>query len=230
MARLFDDGSSEYCDIGSAAVSGEPFSMACWFYSDSITSTQALMSIADGDVTYQYYALRAEGAVAGDYIAAMSWDGNQTRKAQTTSGYSANTWHHAAGVWGASDDKHAYLDGGSEGTNSDSSFVTNTLDHMCIGCTADSTPAFYVSGRVAEAAIWDVALTDAEIAILGDKYSALWVRPDHIIAYWAFSIDDQDWMGDYDLSPQNTPSWAAHVPGMIYPARMPAAFNDVAIY
>jgi len=66
MARLFDDGSSEYLGVGSAAVSGEPFSMACWFYSDSTTATQALMSVADGDVAYQYFSLRAEGAVDGN--------------------------------------------------------------------------------------------------------------------------------------------------------------------
>jgi len=228
MARLFDDGSSEYCEIDSAVVSSEPFSMACWFYSDDIVNRQAAMCICDKDVTHQYHVLRLEANDTGDPLIALSWDGS-TNEAKTTSGYSANTWHHGCGVWAASNDRRAYLDGENKGTNSNSASISN-LDRISVGRAGDSTPGYYMSGRLCECVVYDVALSDTEVAWLAAKYSPLFVRPDHIKAYWAFSIDDQDWMGDYDLSPQNTPSWAAHVPGMIYPARMPAAFNDVAIY
>jgi hypothetical protein len=216
MSRLFDDGSNEYLEIDSSPVASEPFTLACWFYSDNIADRQSLICLADKDVADNYHSLRANGTGAGDPISALSYDGDSER-ASTSTGYSANTWHHACGVWAADNDRRAYIDGGSKGTNSNNQNVSG-IDRISIGRNGDSTPANYMSGRIAEAAIWSAALTDAEVAILAKGYSPLFVRPQSLVAYWPLIRDeDQDRVGGYDLTAYNTPSIAVHLP-MIYPA------------
>lgn len=226
MARLFASGASQYLAVAQAIVSGPPFTMAARFNVTDLTGDHLLLSVADVDDT-NYYALYANGSRAGDPVAAQCWDGAH-HKAESTVGYTANTWHHACGVWAADDDRRAYIDGGNKGTNTDSAVVAN-LDNCRVGVSADSTPWGYCNGAVAEAAIWNVALTDAEVAILGEGFSPLFVRPQNLVAYWPLIRDeDQDRVGGYDLTAFNTPGIAVHPP-MLYPAPPIFAFGAAAV-
>jgi len=70
---------------------------------------------------------------------------------------------------------------------------------------------------LAEAGLWDAALTDAEVAILGVGYSPLFVRPQSLVAYWPLVRDAKDRVGGYDLTAGGGPVVAAH-PRIIYPS------------
>lgn len=215
MSRSFASGSSEYLQVDQAVVSGTPFTLACWFYATQDTASQAILSIADKDDN-DYHTLFAAGSGAGDPIWANTWTGSAARIAQTTSGYTINTWHHACGVWAADNDRRAYIDGGSKGTNANAHTVAN-IDRFRVSSTANDDPKNYFDGRIAEVGVWEVALTDAEVLILAHGYSPLFVRPASLVAYWPLIRDeDQDRVGGYDLTPVNTPSIAAHCP-VLYP-------------
>ncbi len=216
MARLFDDGSSEYLEVASALLSGAPLSMAGWFYSDDLTILQSILCIADASAnTFIYLGLN--GNQAGDPVEFQTREAGGSATARTTAGYSANTWHHAAGVTSASNSRSAWIDGGSIDT--DGGDVTPTgLDVSSIGRRADVSPGQHMSGRIAEVGLWNAALTVAEVGILAKGYSPLFVRPQSLVAYWPLIRDeDQDRVGGYDLGAFNTPSIAAHPP-IIYPA------------
>ena len=212
MARLFDDGASEYCYRDGAPATAAPLTMACWFYSDDITILQIPMYLGDKDQdNVHFFELQLAGNVAGDPVRASASDaGNST--AASSAGYSANTWHHACAVFAAADSRSAYIDGGNKGSNA----VARTpagIDRVAIGARADSAPGSYMSGRVAEPAIWNVALTDTEVASLAAGYSPLFIRPQNLVAYWSLIRDeDQDRVGGYDLTAVNAPSIASHVP------------------
>lgn len=160
-----------------------PFTMACWFNSDDLTINQGLMFIGDKDVENHYFILRAAGVAAGDPIAAGARAGNGVQVAVTSTGYSANTWHHACGVFTGSTDRTAYIDGGSSGSNTGSATPAGA-DRTSIGQLRALTPIQPMSGRIAEAAIWNVALTAAEISVLADGFCPLFVRPSALQAYW----------------------------------------------
>lgn len=199
MARLFDDAQTEYLEIDSAVVTACPFTMACWFNSDNTSLAQGIMWIGDKDETNVWIALVARGNFGGDPIALQRFIAGST-VASTTTGYSANTWHHACGVLRANDDVSVFIDGGSEGTDNINK-VPAGFDRTAIGGLRDDSPGTYFSGLVAEAAFWNIALTDAEVAILAKGFSPLFVRPQNLVAYWPLIRDeDQDRVGGYDLT------------------------------
>ena len=215
MAREFN-GTNEYLEIDSAALTGVPISIACWFDSDSVGTNQVIVCLVDKARESQYMGLGAWGGSGGDPVYAFVRDNGATAGAYSTTGYSADTWHHVLGVFSAVDDRRIYLDGGSKGTNATSRTPTG-LDRMSIGRLGDSSPSAYFNGGVAEVAIWNAALTDDEAAILAKGYSPLFVRPQSLVAYWPLIRDtDDDIVGSYNMTPTNGPTVAPH-PAVLYP-------------
>lgn len=229
MARLFDDASSEYLVYAGAPPALPPsVTMACWFNSDDVTANQTLLSCADASETSNYMRLMAGGALTGDVIraqvlAGLIADSALNANADTSTGFSANTWHHAAAVFTDNGDvtAHAYIDGGSKGSESRGTGWVNTdlLDRTAIGVVLDSTPNHYTSGMIAEPVFYNIGLSDEEVALLAKAVSPLMVRPEAIVAYWPLigrTSPEIDLVGGYNLTLSGTT--AANHPRVIYPA------------
>jgi len=220
MARLFDDASDQYLYNGTQ-VTGMPFTMACWFNSNDITINQSLMTMSsEDDSGWHGLWLSLAGAQVGDYIQAAAYAGAGVKLAKTSTGYSADTWHHACGIFASATDRRAYIDGGSKGTNTDSC-TPLSINNTVIGTTYYFTGAINeseapFSGAIAGAAIWNVALTDAEVASLATGVSPRSVRPESLVFYAPLWRDeDEDFVGGLSLTPVNTPTVAAH-PRVLY--------------
>lgn len=213
MARQFTRASSEYLEIDSAVVTAAPFTVACWFFLDSVSVNSTFISIPDKDVNTHYFVLNFENA--GLVRWRVRADGFAT--ADTTAGPSISTWHHTVAVEAASNDHSVYLDGGNVGTNTVSRAPTG-VDRTSIGRHGAATPGQYMGGRLAECGIWNAALNADEISSLAAGYSPLFVRPQSLVAYWPLIRDeDQDRVGGFDLTAFNTPTISDHPP-IIYPA------------
>ena len=183
MARLFDDASSQGLQVASAPLTAYPFTMACWFNSNDATITQVLMSICDSASTNEEWSLRAAGAVAGDPIRFTSRSGGTNRNADTTTGYSTGAWTHACAVGTSATSRAVYINGGSVGTNVTDN-TPSSLDTFSIGVDAISVPFGYMSGAIAEAAIWNVALAAGDVALLAKALDPRMVRPQGLVGYW----------------------------------------------
>ena len=222
MAYSFN-GSSEYMNTGNAVLTSVPITMACWFYSTSNSAKQRLISIGDKDSSNDFFHLSAMGNVTGDPLRASVKRGGAAGSATTSSGYSINTWHHATAVFTSNSDRDVYIDGGSAG-NDTTSATPASLDTTRIGARASSGTDGPFAGRIAEAAIWNIALSTSEIAQLASGFSPLLVRPDALTNYWPlggiarFSASSaaSDYVGAYPLSPNDTPTEADH-PQIFYP-------------
>lgn len=209
MSRLFDDASSQVLSVDTAAFTAYPFTMCCWFYSDTATVSQVLMMIGDKDTdNVNRWALQAMGAVAGDPIRFASLASSVASNADTSSGYSANTWHHACAVGSSSTNRTVYIDGGSSGTNVTSS-TPALSDRTAIGAAYDSAPTAYMSGMIAHAAIWNAALTAAEVASLSRGILPTSIRPASLIHYWPLwgnTDPEPDIVGGLGLALVNAPT------------------------
>lgn len=181
MARAFVRASSQYLEYGGAVVTEVPLTMACWFRSDSTTLSQALMALGRSDANDDTFLLAANGAAGGDPVQAQT-SGVGGASAVTTTGFSANTWHHACGVFAAVDSRAAYIDGGSKGTNAGSQ-TPSGLDRTRIGLYY-SGATLYMSGRIALPAIWNVALSDEEVAALARGLDPRYIRPESLVGGW----------------------------------------------
>ena len=230
MSVLFDNAASEYLEYSGAIVSAYPFTLACWFYSDDATIDQELMAVGNPATNSNYWSLRAAGAVGGDPVQVIveSISDNET---STSTGFSANTWHHACGVFTSSTSRTAYIDGGSSATGTTD--LTPTSPNLSrIGFSVRLAPVDprYMSGRIAEAAIWDVALSAAEVVSLAKGFAPLFIRPASLVAYWPLDRNSFNkgggsttldrWKGTYNLTETNTPALAEH-PRIYYPHQVP---------
>lgn len=214
MARSFIAASEESLDIDVGVLTAYPITMACWFLANDITNNYVLVGLFDKGETNKRLYLMAYGDQGGDPLRAYA----DSREALTSSGYSADIWQHGCAIFGATNDRRVYLNGGSKGTNSQNDTVDPAnLDRFSVGRAGDFTPAAWLDGQVAEVALWSAILTDAEVAILAKGYSPLFVRPLSLIFYTPLIRNaDNDIVGGLHLTESGTPTISAH-PGIIYP-------------
>lgn len=181
MGRLFARASSEFLNLASAPATAAPVTFACWFRSTDITVDQCLIAITEAATANNHFALEIYGSVAGDPVVALTRAAGASSSASTSTGYSANTWHHACAVFASATSRTAYIDGGSSGTNA-TSRTPALLDVTNIGRKVAGATN-YMSGDIAEAAIWSAALDAGEVAGLAKGWSPIVIRPISLILY-----------------------------------------------
>jgi hypothetical protein len=216
MAYDFN-GTNQYLQMGSAVLTAAPLTMACWFNSDSLTVSQILVSITNQGTAggISRFAILAAGAISGDPVRAIASNtALQNGIATTTSGYSANFWHHAAGVFTSASSRFVYLDGGNSGTDT-TSITPTELNRTNIGVqflqTAGGTSGLtFADGLIAEVGIWNVALTAAEIASLAKGMTCDKVRPQNLVFYAPLVRELNDQKGGLTITNNNGATVANH--------------------
>lgn len=177
---------SNYLSVGAAVSTTLPLTFAAWVNRGSagISGNPTILSMGWSGGTGNYIALQIDGSSGGGIRANVN-DGASSF-AVTSATLGTSTWAHAAAVFSSSTSRAAYLNGGNKGTSTASKTWANTPDRTGIGIIPNSPAqqAFASAGAIAEAAIWSVALTDAEIATLATGVSPLAVRPGSLLAYW----------------------------------------------
>lgn len=170
---------------------------------DQNTSRDVAINIGNSaDSNDNFFALRPAGSVAGDPIQASTLAGSLA-SATTTTGYTVGTWHHIAGVYAAVDDRSAYIDGGSKGTNT-ASRTPSGVNQLRIGSRTGTSPSGHLDGQIAECAIWNVALADAEIAVLATGVIPPLVRPSALVHYAPLTRNLIDIVGGVTLTNTGT--------------------------
>lgn len=215
MSREFD-GSTQYLEHGTAIITSEPLTMLAWFKPDVTNATQCLMAIADSGANTDWWRLEANSVGNVRLQAARSSGYN----AISTGSYVANTWQMACATIHSSTDRRVFRDGGNKGTNTTNA-TPISLDNTTIGRITRASPGFYMDGSIAEVALWNIALSDEEVAELyngGVGLSPLLMHPEALVAYWPLvgDDDDRDMAGAYAMTAYNTPTHDDHPP-MLYP-------------
>ena len=208
MAYNFN-GTNQSLQLNSAVVGSTPLTMACWFRPANITTAFALMYIGQAAAVANRFVIFARGDLAGDPITASA-DNNTGGTATTTAGYTANTWHHACGVFTSSTSRAVYLDGANSGTNA-ANITPSGLDTTTIGSRfTQNTNGVFFNGQSAEVGIWNAALTAAEIASLAKGMTCDKVRPQNLVFYAPLVRDLNDQKGGLTITNNNATTVAAH--------------------
>jgi hypothetical protein len=229
MARAFTAASSMYGHYtGGAVLTAMPLSMHCWFRPSDLTAIRFLMCLGNNG-TNGYFGLYISGAVAGDPISANHQsDSGTTGTSTTATGCTVNTWHQAGAVFASTTSRKAYIDGVGPAANT-TSIAAPTPNFTSVGVLKLNALLYYMSGRICDAAIWNVALADYEMAALAKGVLPLFIRPESLVSYWPMHGDDspeQDWhprsvvATDYPLTLVNSPAKAEHAPVIPYSSRL----------
>jgi hypothetical protein len=211
MARTFASASTEslYNDTN---LGGLPLSFSCWFYGASWAVDQSLIFVGDQTTSAVYFLLFVNNG--GPNLSARCEDavaqGDALGGAPAT-----NAWQHGGGVFASTTSRTAYLNG-TPGTEETTSVADITPTRVSIGVLDETTPADYMDGQIADAAIWNAALTDAEMAALAAGASPLSIRPGNLIFYVPLVRDnDIDIVGGLPLTATGTPT-VSDDPGKLY--------------
>jgi Concanavalin A-like lectin/glucanases superfamily len=143
-----------------------PLTIAGWFRkTGSASSFQEVISLFNPSTGHEFALLAGSGTAASVGAFALGGAGAAANSSTT---FSLGQWQHGTAVFTASNQRHAYLNGGGKGTNSTSVSPVG-VNQTDVGHGFIS----YFSGDLAEVAIWNVALSDAEVAALAQGFSPL---------------------------------------------------------
>ncbi len=202
------------------AFSTTPTTIACWFNPTNVTTSYNVITLGVAGASDQgRLQLNINGGAAGDYVAAVTRNstGATTLSALTTTGYVANTWQHACAVFANADSRAAYLNGGSKGTETTFQGVaTLTLGIFGGAVTTTGVRSNNYAGAIAEVGMWNVALTDDEVATLASGASPTTVQPHLLRGYWPLFDSD----GDVDFWNQNNATVVSTVTSSQHPANV----------
>lgn len=216
MSRLFDDALNQYLEYNGAILSGVPITFATWFWTVGLKN-QVMMAIADVGGAENSFSLRLRDPVDTDVIA-ITYQAGAWAYAKTSAKYTSPAWHHAIAVFAAVDDRRVYLDGGNKGTEA-TSRTPGAVAKTAIAVMPSDVYSLHMDGYLAEAAVWNIALTDGEAAILAKGFSPLFVHPQNLVAYWPLIgrlSPEIDMVGGYDMALNNAPTLGGHA-RVIYP-------------
>lgn len=169
MAYTF--GASSYMHYTGPIITSAPLTMSCLFYAPDITTGLILMSIYEFG---QHFGLEARGDIGGDLIRAVAWQPPTFVTASSSSGFLATTWTHAGGIFASSTSTQAFINGVGGTINTTS--VSPTLSNPFNILGSRTSPGDASTVTLAECAMWNVALTAAEMSILAKGYSPLCLK------------------------------------------------------
>jgi hypothetical protein len=210
MAYEFN-GTSQYFNTASAPVTDAPLTLAAWFYPNNVTNNMTLVSVTNNaEAGSNRFFIFANGNAAGDPIETGTQGTGGLGIATTTTGFSANSWNHACGVFTSTSSRTSYLNGGSAGTNT-ATVTPSGVDRIRMAARFNSGIAgLYLSGQLAEIGIWNAALTAAEVASLADGMTCDKVRPQSLVFYAPLVRELIDARGGLTITNNNTATAAAH--------------------
>lgn len=211
MAYTFN-GSNQYLSM-THPVADVPLTMACWFNSNSATTLQTLITVSN--LGGNNYRLQLQGTIAAKPLRLAQQGLNSSNTAATvtvdsTTGYTANTWMHACGVFTSITSRTVYLNGGNNATSTVQN-TANYIDRLWFGANSQAAgPLNYFSGAAAEIGIWNTDLTAAEVAILATGIAATRVRPANLVFYAPLIRDLVDLKGARTITNNNTATVSEH--------------------
>lgn len=209
MARIFNSATPDYL-FCAAPVIGAPFTMMAWVNMPIVGANRAILSLCD------------TASDNNNFLSYVASDGNAyffiqsaAGTAQTTAiAYTPNVWQHHCAIEAAANSHALYLNGVVR-TNA-TSRTPASIDRFGVAIRADLTPDMANNGKIAEVAIWNVALDASEVVILAKGYSPLLIRPQSLALYAPLIRGSEDWIGGSSLSANGAPGVYPHV-NIFYP-------------
>jgi hypothetical protein len=170
------DGVNDYGAIPFVVFPGAyPFAISLWFNVPNITANFYLFSISDINSTNAFFAVAAVGSLSGDPIIAQAGDSGGSSFAQSSSGLSANTWHHALAVFTSASSRSVYIDGANGGTETTTrSPNLASLDNIAVGALRRSS-VIYAQALVDDILIFDRVPTAQERIDLASQRGAAYL-------------------------------------------------------
>lgn len=225
MARNYQNTLGQYAYASALWISQMPFSVSAWVYPTTLLAgQQVVLSLGGASGSSEYflfnildnpytsgtnYGIRMQVAAPG----AVGWP-------YMGSGLiAAGQWNHIAGSATLAQrvgfvNGSKFVDPAALGQFTPGQMVQSNIGAYAKAGASDGSA--FMNGRIAEVAIWNVALTDDELIALSKRVSPLMVRRDAIVAYYPLFAERSDleldrWRYMFHLNTVNAPTKGDHV-------------------
>jgi hypothetical protein len=183
MARTFVAASSQFLENTTPPLIVPPFTMAAWVKPATLTggntgNNPAILTI-EATASVDRHLLFANGT----NVFFQTYNGSSAMATSSTAP-SLGVWQHVTGVMASVASRAVYLNGAGKGTDATSLTLGGTLNRFEVGSIYNTASRLlFWDGDIAEVGVWNVALTDLDVAILASGISPLLVRPDALVFY-----------------------------------------------
>jgi len=187
MSRGYS-GTTDKSIVDSSPISGDTFTFSSWVAYDTNNNAGQVCVALTNQTTNQNQAFLN---CSFDFSSTVNFSIRRSGTyyhAYTTNSLTANGgWNHLAGVMVGVSERYSYLNGdvANKGTNTTTiTSLAGLFNRTNVGSLYPvTTNQQTTQGRVAHPAIWNAALTDAEIVMLSQGVSPLLVRPESLVFY-----------------------------------------------
>ena len=193
---------------GSAPVTAEPLTLACWYKPTATPTTNVAVTIGSASGTGRFQLV----VRSGDCQAVRISDANTTVTAvSAASTNSAGTWVHVCATFNTSGNNVIAWLNGSAGTAVTNPGTTLTPNRVTIGARLQSgSPGAYANGDIADVGIWNAVLTADEIASLAKGFPCRMIKPENLAFYAPLVRNIIDYMEGLSLTNTNTATPSEH--------------------
>ncbi len=213
-ARLFDDASSEYLANANAILTGPPLAFVGWFKADASAAEMAILSIVVDGAGSDHFILLSLRVSGGNpqvvRFAHRGVGGAGTSVADTTANWTLNTWQHATGILATNTDRRVFLNAANKDTDSQE-IISSGLNTIEIGALQTTSRVIFMSGNLAEVAIYDLSAWPGATDVLkADAFEkivpslAAGVSPLNfplgLVAYYPLIRDINDRVGGFNMT------------------------------
>ena len=184
--------STNYYKYATVPLSSFPCTVAAWVYpTDTRDNDWNILQIQDDASSSNYMRLNLSENIDAGVVGRIqifvnpAAGGGSNSIAFSTAQVTYNAWNHAAATVTDASNRAAFLNGGNKGTSTATPYDLTwaNLDSISIGSERDSTPDDGWDGNLAHVAVWNVVLSDAEIALLAKGYPHYMMRPGNLKFY-----------------------------------------------
>ncbi|NJL70767.1 MAG: LamG domain-containing protein [Candidatus Competibacteraceae bacterium] len=196
-----------------------PMTIMAWGRRDATpTDIRTLASAGNPAQSLMFNALQTSAAPTGVAKAISFSNYAETDSASAT----LTAYHHMVAVFagGGANGLRTYLD--NVRTNGTWTANTDAFTALYIGRTCSVDIFEYFDGGLSHVAVWDVALTDQQVADLYNRtVNPLDVEPSNLVCYFPFVDALTDEVGDLTWTPVNLGAPTYEDSGITYPASGP---------
>ena len=210
MSVILEQANVEYLYTDTLPVSAPPFLFVGWGKITDIDDWHTIVGLSDTAASTDYWSMDFGGGTTGDPVRGVARAGGTQREALTTTGYSADTWTHAAYYVKSTTDRRAYIGGTDKGTNT-TSVTPSSIDRFAVGVRPLSNPTdgFPLDGRIAHVAVYDTtglsdATVETAITSLAAGRNPQNIEVGSLIAHWELDTDPNDDFGSNTLTEVGT--------------------------
>lgn len=205
MSRDFEEGSAQSLSSSSVTLTNPPLTIAAWINIESWTGDEQVVFGVHVNGS-NFVSLRLDDAAGefGSNGVQMVYRGDGTiATAQTTNDWNDTfgIWRHVCGVAHSTSDFRAFLDGTGKGTNTTTVGTRTAENKTRVGRFGNATD--YFDGLIAWVTLWDVALSDAQVAQLALGLHPFSMVPQSITHLWPLYGDSSpeiDIVGSVNLT------------------------------